>query len=262
MKNFRTMALLMAFVALLAACKKNKEAEQATPEVNAAVMANEFEGLDMCTELYPEGVTARGATERKYHWPNGSKIKVSLNGGTAALRKKVVAYASDWERYANIDFQFVTNDKSATIRVGFAKDGHWSVLGTYARQVASGKTTMNLGLTSSSSDTEISRVTLHEFGHALGMIHEHSHPLAAIPWDKPKVYAYYAGPPNNWSKAEVDFNLFEKYSKDQTNFSAYDKSSIMHYPVDEKMTIGTYSVGWNTVLSATDKTFIASVYPK
>lgn len=52
---------------------------------------------------------------------------------------------------------------------------------------------MNYGwLYPDTPDQEYSRVVLHEFGHALGAIHEHQHPEAAIPWDKPKVYEYYA----------------------------------------------------------------------
>ena len=57
-------------------------------------------------------------------------------------------------------------------------------------------------------DTELreyQRVVRHEFGHALGMIHEHQNPAAQgqIPWDKPKVYAYYAQ--QGWNKDDVDF---------------------------------------------------------
>jgi len=60
---------------------------------------------------------------------------------------------------------------------------------------------MNFGwFDDNTSDSEFSRTVIHEFGHALGMIHEHQHPLAAIPWDKDKVYTYYAGYPNYWSK--------------------------------------------------------------
>jgi hypothetical protein len=57
---------------------------------------------------------------------------------------------------------------------------------------------MNYGwLLANTPDQEYSRVVLHEFGHALGAIHEHQHPAAGIPWDKPKVYEYYAR--QHWS---------------------------------------------------------------
>ncbi|WP_246008671.1 zinc metalloprotease [Chryseobacterium lactis] len=94
------------------------------------------------------------------------------------------------------------------------------------------------------------------------MIHEHLNPLASIPWDKPKVYAYYSGAPNYWDKAKIDNNLFKKYSTAQTQYSAYDTKSIMHYSISPDLTTNGFSVGSNTVLSPTDKQFIATVYPK
>ena len=69
------------------------------------------------------------------------------------------------------------------------------------------------------------------------------------------------GPPNNWSKADVDFNLFERYSQHITQFTQFDRESIMLYPVPNQFTIGDFEVGWNTRLSATDKQFIGTIYP-
>ena len=47
----------------------------------------------------------------------------------------------------------------------------------------------------------------HEFGHALGFIHEQASPIANIQWNKPVVYEYYQRV-YGWSQASVDFNLF------------------------------------------------------
>lgn len=63
-------------------------------------------------------------------------------------------------------------------------------------------------------------------------------------------------------RAQVDSNLFAKYSTTQTQYSAYDTQSIMHYSISSSLTTNGFSVGSNTVLSTTDKQFIASVYPK
>jgi hypothetical protein len=103
---------------------------------------------------------------------------------------------------------------------------------------------------------------LHEFGHALGCIHEHQHPDAGIPWDRQAVLRYYTGPPNNWPPDKVESNLFKRYTKPQTQFSDFDRESIMLYPVDESFTIGDFQVGWNKKLSKTDKEFIGAIYPK
>lgn len=52
------------------------------------------------------------------------------------------------------------------------------------------------------------------------------------------------------------------YSTTQTQYSAYDTQSIMHYSISSALTTNGFSVGNNSVLSATDKQFIATVYPR
>ena len=121
---------------------------------------------------------------------------------------------------------------------------------------------MNFGwLTRSTAEDEYARVVTHEFGHALGCIHEHQNPATDIPWDKEAVYAYYQGPPNFWTREQVDANLFTRYAADITQFSAFDPHSIMLYPIPNEFTLGDFEVGWNQTLSDTDKTFISTLYP-
>lgn len=263
MKFFKLNKSLIAALALatvLYSCKKEKPTDTADLQKPDAMSVSDLSNIKICTERSLEdGTTPRGAVITSTKWPNGSTIKVSLNGGTATVRAKVIQFAKQWEQYANIKFNFVTNDNTAKIRVTFASGGSWSYIG---KSTPTSGATMNYGwLTDNTADSEYSRVVIHEFGHALGMIHEHQHPLVSIPWDKPAVYAYYAAAPNYWDQATTDNNIFAKYSTTQTNYSAYDKTSIMHYSVPNELTIGDYEVGWNTVLSPTDKTFIASVYP-
>ncbi|QNN42303.1 M12 family metallopeptidase [Pedobacter roseus] len=263
LKLNKTLFTALALTTVLFACKKEKPTETTDLQKPETSAVNPLGNIQICTERSIDGTTPRGAVLKTKKWTPGTTLKVSLNGSTAAIRAKVIQFAKTWETYANIKFNFVTNDNTATIRVSFVSgDGSWSYIGKDASSISSANATMNFGwLTSTTADSEYSRVVIHEFGHALGMIHEHQHPLVAIPWDKPAVYAYYAAAPNYWSQADVDNNLFAKYSTTQTNYSAYDKNSIMHYSVPNELTIGDYEVGWNTVLSPTDKTFIASVYP-
>jgi len=194
-------------------------------------------------------------------WQNGRTLHVRFLEGQPAMQAKVKEKALQWCKFANIKLEF-DNSPDAEIRIAFQKDGSWSYIGTDNLVIPKDKPTMNFGwFGPSTPDEEYNRTVTHEFGHALGCIHEHQHPQAGIPWDKEKVYRYYQGPPNNWTREQVDVNLFQRYSADQTQFSAFDTKSIMLYPVDNALTIGDFEIGWNTELSETDKAFINTAYP-
>jgi hypothetical protein len=60
----------------------------------------------------------------------------------------------------------------------------------------------------------------------------------------------------------VDENIFESYNHDLTQFSEFDRYSIMLYAIPSNFNTNGFSVGWNEGLSAMDKQFIAQAYPK
>ena len=122
--------------------------------------------------------------------------------------------------------------------------------------------TMNFGwLQDNTSATEYRRVVVHEFGHAIGCIHEHQSPTEQLKWDKAAVYAAFSGPPNNWSAQTIDRNMFEPHEAAETNFTKTDRDSIMMYPIKPNWTLDGFSAGLNSKLSATDRQFIHEQYP-
>ncbi len=218
--------------------------------------------MDLDTSDYEGTGTRSGKALDKYRlWDNGQTITVTFLSGSDFLQDKVMEYAKQWELYANIKFQKVSSDDANIIVAFDYEDGSsWSYIGTNSKYYRTNGATMNFGwLDEDDDEDEFSRVILHEFGHALGAIHEHQSPDADIQWNKPVVYEYYAE--QGWDEARVDFNLFRTYDSSQTINSEYDPDSIMHYFLPASFTLDGFSVGENTELSITDKNFIGEAYP-
>ena len=219
-------------------------------------------------ELKAEGVAlvARMALVKSKQWPAGSVVRCRFLDGSAKMRKKVRTYAVEWEKSANIRLKFVGNGP-AEIRVSFFADaGSWSAVGRDALNSAYfplHQPTMNFGWVRDNSDAAEDRaVILHEFGHALGCVHEHQSPTFSRVWNEAEVMKYFQGPPNYWNAEEIRGNVLKKYSPNGIAATKFDPKSIMLYAFDADLFAdGLGSTNENTVLSATDKAMIRKMYP-
>jgi hypothetical protein len=161
---------------------------------------------------------------------------------------------------ANLVFDFLDSD-DADIRIALMPGkGSWSYIGTDCQNHTDGPT-MNFGwLTVESSDDEIRRVVLHEFGHAIGLIHEHQNPKHPIQWNKDAVIHDLSGPPNNWSPETIQTNMFDRYDPGVVIATDVDKDSIMMYPIPKSWTRDGFSAGMNGELTDRDKELVRAVY--
>jgi serralysin len=208
---------------------------------------------------------SRAALLNQGRWEVGEEVLVTFMEGDPGLRSRVRKVAEEWigPAMANVSLKFVDGGP-ADVRIAFVQgNGSWSYLGTVCRKIAPDKPTMNYGwLTPSSPDKEVRRVVLHEFGHALGLIHEHQNPNRPINWNRAAVIADLSGPPNKWSPAQIENNMFKHYNLSELTATPTDSVSIMMYPIPASWTNDGFSAGLNGELSETDREFIQEVYPR
>ncbi len=210
---------------------------------------------------------ARMALIKTKKWGPGYVLKCRFLDGSAKMKKKVRSHAREWEKHANIKIKFVTKDP-ADLRISFyADEGSWSAVGRDALNTSYfplHQPTMNFGWVRDDSDPVDDRaVILHEFGHALGCIHEHQSPTFDRKWNKPAVIKSFEGPPNFWDEDAIVSNVLNKYSPKGIQATAFDPQSIMLYQFDaELFADGKGPTNVNTTLSTKDREMIARMYPK
>lgn len=120
---------------------------------------------------------------------------------------------------------------------------------------------MNFGwLETTTPEKELREVVLHEFGHALGLIHEHQLPENGIRWNRKAVIEDLSQEPNSWTLEDIETNVLRIANKSDLIYTSFDPKSIMIYPFQPAWTEDGYFVEANRELSPGDKAFVHEVY--
>jgi len=241
-------------------------------------------------------------------WIKQEVITVAFNGGGDDLYQLIEQTANEWTALGGqLSFSFkddagryrhwAPDDRfpAADIRISFNSTGYWSLLGALAKNVRPGESTMNFARFPDDlkqyfhgQNTDEWRISyahttvLHEFGHAIGLSHEHFHPQCQKDLKMDTIIKFLMGPPNRWRQEQARFNMDAQYYAkilDQQagplesrliNSPTIDRSSVMLYvlPVSYYKSgdasackpIGDHAQAWPTTLSEGDKQFYLAAY--
>lgn len=284
-------ALVMIFVSFPAMC-----ADQFKEQTNHDAPADRFE-----IEAPPLAIARRVAAERKLLAQVGvapgsgtakgyfdglrlwtvdiPAVKVCFFGGSRKTRARIATIALEWKKAAPgvpLDFGDLNDPRLCVpgefnhIRVGFkAPRGEWSVVGKASIQMLSqAEPSMNLqGFdTKPPAPAKFRQAVLHEFGHALGLAHEHQSRFSecASEFNWPWIYKAYKKQ-KGWSRERTDRNMRVLFEP-QYLATKYDRKSIMNYSFPPKFyKNGKRSVCYtkgNFELSAGDRELVRSLYPE
>ncbi|KAI9932381.1 hypothetical protein MW887_009894 [Aspergillus wentii] len=201
-------------------------------------------------------------------WLPGSQLKIGFLAGTDWQRDQVKRYAPQWTQYGNISFIFLTDTDMASITpdilVGFdSSKGSWACRGTDCRYFSSrGHVSVNLGcILQQRSQVDTAATVLHQFGHVLGLVHEHASTRTLIPLIEERVHEDLGSPPSNWDEALIERICPTHHDHSSVQKPAFDSCSIMlkYYP--HTWVKHGHCPRFNIAISELDKDYIRFYYP-
>jgi hypothetical protein len=171
------------------------------------------------------------------------KVGVYFIDGTPEQRRHVEEYAEEWIYRTGIPIEWVFGSQERKhIRITFSGSRNWSWYGNQTFEGDGVQPTMRLGVynTSKSAATQ-RRTTLHEFGHALGLMHEQLDPRANLHFNEqvmfPSLQKNWCD--QHWTTEKCYAEMIKQIIHPTTpghecvGKSRYDQKSIMHYWFDK-----------------------------
>lgn len=249
------------FASIRSCIEKIKDVEQSTDKLNP----NKFSAAFQISKLWPAESTIRiyigngsdtiGKTPLQVLESNNLPIdplQYRIDDMSVSDMIKTIVFQR-FQPLVNLTFVFVDQETQSDVRISFDPEGGaWSAVGIDCKTTVG--PTMNLGWFDVPT-------TIHEFGHVLGMIHEHQSPISnPIQWNLNAVYEW-AKQTQGWDKQTTDTNIIDRYDVNSINGSTFDPDSIMLYFYPASLTVNGIGTHQNLRLSLEDMTWINKMYP-
>ena len=220
----------------------------------------------------------RGALYEFKLWTAGDTLSLCFFDGDPQLKQFFVDTSRVWLEGTSLKLDFgpppayrrCDPSKPDDIRVSFTQPGNSSFVGTDSLKVNLKAPSLSIGESMGRFDTldrpRLRELILHEFGHALGLEHEHQSPEAKcdeeFDWDR--IYPY-ARAQWGWEKGKVDHNMGALVVAPRLRTTPYDPQSIMHYTFNDWMFKHGKDfrcfVSQAETASVTDLAFVRAAYP-
>ena len=196
----------------------------------------------------------RGVADPRKLWPQHSTVSISLIGMTDEQKALTKQNILKWQPHINLKLEFIDTDEGDIRIMPYIhnRGGGESSVGKDSQHGREFGPSMYIGFTNDPQET--GRIIQHEFGHALGLKHEHQHPGNRLKYDYEAVVGLLGE-----NRATTEF--FTRHNPDTTTQTPYDHQSIMHYHLPAEYMADGYTNAQNYELSAGDKYIARKLYP-
>jgi hypothetical protein len=254
MADFKPIVLVLA--ASLAAIAARDAAAQAGPGAAIPRLVQECLPPHLACRMRPiavpteiRGRAGYGMINESKCWPAGKTLKVCFLEGThQETCRRIAGIANEWadpKGHSNsiaFDFGqtppgndcrvFAAGDPPSEIRISFRYRGIWSLVGQDSRKAIPGEPTMSLENfdIAPPDEPQFRAAVLHEFGHALGFLHQHPHTESGCAFAE-AIYERFRSAADPWDARQVDASFKLQTYFDSPILVKDDGPSVMHRPL-------------------------------
>jgi predicted Zn-dependent protease len=231
-----------------------------TPNQLSSTPPSTSDAADTSSQTERSGRKKRGSAYHADLWPQHSTVKISFIGMTEEQKEFTKAQIAKWAEHVNLKFEY-TDDADADIRIAADNNtsGGKSFIGRQAQDIPKHLPTMTIGFAGENSESTAGTV-LHEFGHALGLNHEHQHPDNPLVFNEQRTYEEFRR--RGLTDEQIKLFVTKPLSRENLIFLGYDPDSIMQYGFGEGTIRNHGPIKQPNELSPGDIEFAKFIYPK